>query len=107
VLGVRAAMSEGELAVWVPQLVTLCAGKFTMGLVARGLPGLTLTHLPIPPGAISPRSDTQYFGIERSGRCWDLLASPQQFGLDASEIAAHVPDAIPSPELELAIVLES
>ncbi len=49
VLGIRAGMPEGELMTQTPQLVKVCTPVFVRELVNRALPGMPLTHLPIPP----------------------------------------------------------
>lgn len=98
-LGVRSTLGAAEVAARVPQLVKVCSSKFVLELVRRAFPGMTLTHLPYPPAAISPRGDMQYFAIERAGPCWDTLVSTREIGV-------HVPDTIPDAELELAIVVE-
>jgi type VI secretion system protein ImpJ len=60
---------------------------------------MKIEHLQFPPASISPRSDTQYFNIERAGPCWDTLNSTHEIGV-------YVPDAIPQPEVELVILGE-
>jgi len=100
ILGVRCALQPNEVVARMPALAKVCSKKFVMELVKRAFPGLRLDHLPFPPAQISPRADTQYFAIERAGPCWDTIVSTQEVGV-------HVPDAIPSPDLELAIVLDT
>ena len=99
ILGVRAAMTANELIARVPELAKVCSSKFVLELVRRAFPGLRLDHLPFPPAQMSPRSDTQYFAIERSGPCWDTIVSTQEVGV-------FIPDAIANAQLELHIVVE-
>jgi type VI secretion system protein ImpJ len=99
VLGVRSSLPANEMVARVPALAKVCSKKFVLELVKRAFPGLRIDHLPFPPAQISPRADTQYFAIERAGPCWDTIVSTQEVGV-------FVPDAIPSPELELAIVVD-
>jgi type VI secretion system protein ImpJ len=100
ILGVRSSLLPNELAARVPTLTKVCSNKFVLELVRRAFPGLRLDYLPYPPPAISPRSDTQYFAIERTGPCWDTIVSTQEVGV-------FVPDSIPNVELELAIVVDA
>lgn len=100
VLAVRAAMGEADLMTKAPQLVKVCSPPFVRELVKRALPGLALTHLPVPPPAISARVETQYFGISKSGPCWDHMAQTRRIGV-------YVPGEIPQPEIEILVVLES
>lgn len=99
ILGVRSSLAGVELAARVPQLAKVCSAKFTLELVRRAFPGMRIEHMQFPPAAIAPRSDTQYFAIDRAGPCWDTLNSTREIGV-------YMPDAIPNPEVELVIVAE-
>ncbi len=100
VLAIRARMGEAELMARTPQLVKVCTPPFVRQLVKRALPGMGLTHLPVPPPAIAPRVETQYFGISRSGPCWDHMVQTRQVGV-------YVPGEFPDPEVEILVVLDS
>jgi type VI secretion system protein ImpJ len=99
ILGIRSSLSAVELAARVPQLAKVCSAKFTLELVRRAFPGMRVEHLQFPPASISPRADTQYFAVERSGPCWETLNSTHEIGV-------YLPDSIPHPEVELVIVAE-
>jgi type VI secretion system protein ImpJ len=92
-------VSEPELIARTPQLVKLCSKQFVPQLVNRALPGLALTHLPVPPSAIPVRADCQYFSVSRTGPCWDHIVQTREIGL-------YVPGDLPAPSLELLVVLE-
>lgn len=100
ILGMRAAMGEASLITGTPQLVKLCSARFVGELVKRALPGLSLTHLSIPPSAISPKVTTQYFAVNKSGPCWDHI-------LETKEVGIYVPGDIPNAEVELLVVLDT
>jgi len=100
VLAIRARMGEAELMARAPQLIKVCTPPFVRQLVKRALPGMQLTHLPVPPPAIAARVETQYFGISRNGPCWDHLVQTRQVGL-------YVPGEFPEPEVEILVVLDS
>jgi len=100
VFGIRAGLGEAELMAKAPQLIKVCTPPFVRELVKRALPGMALTHLPVPPPAISARLETQYFGVSRSGPCWDHLVQTRRVGV-------YVPGEFPSPEVEILVVLES
>lgn len=100
ILGIRARTGEAELISRTPQLAKVCSSKFVGELVRRALPGLTLTHLPVPPSAIPRRSDTQYFAMAKAGPCWDHLVQTRRIGV-------YVPGDLPEPELDLLVVLKS
>jgi type VI secretion system protein ImpJ len=92
-------MGEAELITKVPSLVKMCSAKFVSDLVKRALPGLTLTHLEVPPAAVSARVDSQYFTVNRSGPCWEHIMQTRSVGV-------YVPGELPAPELELIVILE-
>jgi len=100
VLAVRAAMGESDLMIKAPQLIKVCTPPFVRELVKRALPGLTLVHLPVPPPAISARVETQYFGIDRIGPCWDHMVQTRHIGV-------YVPGEFPNPEVEILVVLDN
>jgi type VI secretion system protein ImpJ len=100
VLAVRADAGEAEIIARTPRLVKICSRDLLPELVKTALPGLGLVHLPIPPSAIAPKVEFQYFGISRTGNCWDHIGETRKVGV-------YVPDEIPSAEFELLVVLES
>ena len=100
VFAIHARMDDAELMSRTPQLIKICTPPFVRELVKRALPGMTLTHLPVPPAAISARVETQYFGISRTGPCWDHIVKTRQVGV-------YVPGELPEPEVEILAVLES
>ena len=100
ILGVRSSLTTNEVIARVPELAKVCSAKFVLELVRRAFPGLKLDHLPFPPKEVTPRSDTQYFAIERSGPCWDTIVSTQEIGV-------YVPDAIPNAYVELNIMVDA
>jgi len=100
VLGLRASMPEGDLMTQTPNLVKVCTPDFVRELVKRALPGMQLMHLPIPPPAITRTVETQYFGISRSGPCWNRMLQTRQVGV-------YVPNAFPNPELQVLVVLDN
>jgi len=99
-LGIHAALGEADLITRTQQLVKICSAKFVPELVKRALPGLTLTHVPIPPAAIAAKLEYQYFSINRSGRCWEHMVETKTAGV-------YVPGELPSPELELIVILDT
>jgi type VI secretion system protein ImpJ len=100
VFAIHADMGEAELMAQTPKLIKVCTPPFVRELVKRALPGMALTHLPVPPPAISARVETQYFGISRSGPCWDHMIKAHQIGV-------YVPGEFPNPEVEILVVLDN
>lgn len=99
-LAVRAEMGDVELVSQVPELVKICSEKFIGELVKRALPGLPLSHVPVPPPAIAAKVETQYFLVSKSGPFWEHIVATKRVGL-------YVPGDIPKPEIQLLAVLGS
>jgi type VI secretion system protein ImpJ len=99
VLGIQSQVGEADLIVKTPELVKVCSSKFVGELVKRAMPGLTMTHLQVPPAAISAHVEAQYFGIGKAGPFWDHIVKTRRIGI-------YVPGELPAPELELLVVLE-
>ena len=100
ILAIKADIGEAEIMTRVPQLVKVCSPPFVRELVKRAMPGMSLLHLPAPPPAVAPRVDTQYFGISRSGPCWDHIMQTRRVGV-------YVPGEIPNPKVEILAVIEN
>ena len=99
VFGIEAPIGEVDLIAKTPRLVKICSQAFIGKLADRALPGLELTHLPMPPPAISPRVEAQYFGLNKSGPCWDHI-------VETREVGVYVPGELKNPRIELSVVLE-
>jgi len=100
ILSVYSPVGEADLIQKVTQLVKVCSAKFVPELVKRALPGLTITHLQIPPAAIAAKVDHQYFSIGRSGPCWESIVATRGVGV-------YIPGELPTPEVELTVLLEA
>ena len=94
-----ASPRRGQLALKLPHLAKVCAARIITELVRRALPGAPLQHLPVPPSAISPRSDWQYFAIVKSGNAWDTIVKTHDVGV-------YIPAAFPEAQAELSILIE-
>ncbi|MGH9606162.1 MAG: type VI secretion system baseplate subunit TssK [Terracidiphilus sp.] len=99
VLGMRSELGESDVARLTPALVKICSSKFVPELVKRALPGMKLTHLPVPPTAIRAEADMQYFAIDTSGPCWEHI-------LQTHSAAVYIPGEISKPEFELTVIVE-
>jgi type VI secretion system protein ImpJ len=99
IFGMRSPVSEPDLIVKTPQLVKACTSRFVPELVKRALPGLALTHLSVPPAAVSRKIEMQYFSVSRTGPCWEHIVQTRRVGV-------YVPGDLPTPEPELLVILE-
>jgi type VI secretion system protein ImpJ len=97
-LAISSEMAEADLVKRVPQLIKVCSASQVEHLVRAALPGIQLTHLPKPPGAIPVKLAFQYFSLNQTGAVWDAIGKSRNLG-------AYVPGDIPKPQLELVILL--
>ncbi len=100
VFALQSKIGEAEMISRTPQLVKVSSGASLPEVVKRALPGLRLTHLPMPPTAISPKVESQYFGISKTGTLWEQI-------METRKVGVYVPGELPDPEIELLVVLES
>ena len=99
VLAIHSDVGEVELVSKAAKLVKVCSSPFVRELVKRALPGLTLTHMPVPPAAVPAKVERQYFSIDRSGPCWEHIVKTRGVGI-------YVPSELSNPEVELLVLLE-
>jgi type VI secretion system protein ImpJ len=100
IFGIRCAIGEAELIERTPRLVKICSKEFVPKLVERALSGLKLSHLPVPPPALSPNIEFQYFAIDKAGPCWEHMVKTR-------DLAVYIPGELPDPEIELSVILQS
>lgn len=100
ILAIRAGIGEAELITKGPRLVKVCSEELLANLVKTALPGLPMVHLPVPPSAISPKVEYQYFGLSRIGMCWEHIVNTRKVGV-------YAPDELPNAEMELLVLLDS
>ncbi|HEY6447484.1 MAG TPA: type VI secretion system baseplate subunit TssK [Acidobacteriaceae bacterium] len=93
-LAISSDLREADLISRTPGLVKTCSATHIEQLIRQALPGLKLTHVPVPPRAIPVKLRYQYFSIDRSGPVWEAVTRARNF-------AAYVPGEIPNPDMEL------
>ena len=100
IFGIRCDIGEANLIESTGRLVKFCSRDFVPRLVERALYGLKLSHLPVPPPALSPKLEFQYFAVDKTGPCWERLVKTRELGI-------YVPGELPDPEIEVSVILES
>ncbi len=100
ILSMRSSLGEVDIMTRTPALVKICSKLFVPKLVERAIPGMPLTHIPVPPSSLGTRVDAQYFSVSRSGKCWEHIVQTREVGV-------YVPGDIPNADMELLVVLES
>lgn len=99
ILGVRSSLGESQQLRLVPRLIKVCSSRFVQELVRRALPGLPLTHLPVPPTALRTEPDMQYYAVDTSGPCWQHILHTRTVGI-------YIPGEISDPEFTLSVIVE-
>ena len=100
IFGIRSQLGEADLIHMTPRLIKVCSARFVPELVRRALPGLTLTHLPVPPSALRAEADRQYFSLDLSGPCWEHIQATRRVGV-------YVPGEVAGADFDLNILVES
>jgi type VI secretion system protein ImpJ len=68
-------------------------------LIGRAVPGISLSHEPIPPSAIPVKAGFKYFHLHTQGRWWDVICK-------ARRLALYLPDEFPDLKTELVAIKE-
>jgi type VI secretion system protein ImpJ len=97
-LAVNAGATKAEIIAKTPLLLKVCSGSHIEHVVRRALPGVTLTYVASPPSAIPVKLNYHYFSLNQSGASWEGIVSLRN-------LAAYVPSDLPTPQLELIILL--
>ncbi len=97
-LAFSADTSEESIIRKVPQLVKACSASQIEQLINMALPGITLSHVTVPPSAIPVKMKYQYFSLNQAGPAWEAVIRSRNF-------AAHVPGELLNPQMELIILL--
>jgi type VI secretion system protein ImpJ len=98
-LAVSAPLRQPELVSRVVHGCKAGSSDVVDTLIRHALPGLALTHVPQPAGAVPVKLDFQYFALAREGAAWEAVTR-------ARNLALYVPAEVP-PEarFELVVVL--
>jgi len=102
ILSLRSSCGEAAVISRVPSLVKVCSAAFVSKLVERAMPGLLLSHLQVPPSALAPKVEFQYFSLSKdlNHPCWKNISDSHQVGI-------YIPDELPESEVELQVILET
>lgn len=97
-LGIRAEMKQDELLRRAPQLLKVSSADQIDRLILRALPGIAVRHAASPPAILPAKLGWTYFHLERSGEDWDAVRR-------ARNLAVYAPAELPSPEMDLVVLL--
>lgn len=96
-LGVHAQVPVSRLTEEIPAKTKICSREQMGSLIGRAVPGVELTHEPVPPTAIPVRPGFKYFQLATSGRWWDAIVATRG-------VAIYIPEEFPELKLELIAV---
>jgi len=97
-LAVTSRVRQQELITRVLQGCKVGAADVVETLVRQALPGMELTHVSTPPGAVPVQLDFQYFSVTKRGGAWDAIEQ-------ARNLAVYVPEGLADARFELVILL--
>jgi type VI secretion system protein ImpJ len=100
IFGIRCRQPDSIVLRDTPRLVKVCSAEGVGKLVQRALPGLELTHLPVPPAALSAQADMHYFSLSAAGPCWQHILQTRQVGV-------YIPGEFGSAGFEISVIVES
>jgi type VI secretion system protein ImpJ len=97
-LAVSCEGRRADLSLRGPGVIKISSAAQIDHLIRQALPGVTMTHVPVPPSTIPVKLDHQYFLLQKSGNDWEAIVR-------ARNVAVYVPAEFPDPQLELVLVL--
>jgi type VI secretion system protein ImpJ len=98
-LAANAQVAPGRLIDDVPAKAKFSSPDEVSALIGRAVPGVALTHEPIPPSAIPVKPGFKYYHLHTSGRWWEAICK-------AKSVALYLPDEFPDLKVELVAIRE-
>jgi type VI secretion system protein ImpJ len=98
-LAANAQVAPNRLINDVPAKAKISSPDEVGMLIGRAVPGVSLTHEPIPPSAIPVKPGFKYFHLHTQGRWWDVICKTRS-------VALYLPDEFPDLKAELVAVKE-
>lgn len=98
-LAANAQIAPARLIEDVPAKSKISSPDEVGALIGRAVPGVSLTHEPIPPSAIPVKPGYKYYALHTSGRWWETICQ-------ARRLALYLPDEFPELKVELVAVRE-
>jgi type VI secretion system protein ImpJ len=98
-LAANAQIPANRLISDVPAKSKISSPDEINALIGRAMPGIELTHEPVPPTTIPVKPGFKYYHLHTSGRFWDTISK-------ARSLALYLPDEFPELKVELVAVRE-
>jgi type VI secretion system protein ImpJ len=98
-LAANAQVAPNLLISDVPAKAKISSPEEISMIIGRAVPGVSLTHEPIPPSSIPVKPGYKYFGLHTSGRWWETICK-------ARKLALYLPEEFPELKVELVAIRE-
>lgn len=98
-LAANAQVAANRLIEEVPIKAKISSPDEISALIGRALPGIQITHEPIPPSAIPVKPGYKYYQLHAQGRWWDVICKSRS-------LALYLPDEFPDFKAELVAIKE-
>jgi type VI secretion system protein ImpJ len=98
-LAANAQIPANRLISDVPVKSKISSPDEINALIGRAMPGVELTHEPVPPTTIPVKPNFKYYHLHTSGRFWETICR-------ARRLALYLPDEFPDLKVELVAVRE-
>ena len=98
-LAANAQIVANRLIEDVPSKAKISSPDEVNALIGRAVPGVALTHEPVPPTAIPVKPGYKYYHLHTSGRWWEAICK-------AKSLALYLPDEFPQLKVELVALRE-
>jgi type VI secretion system protein ImpJ len=96
-LAANAQIAPARLIEDVPLKSKITSPDEVGALIGRAVPGVSLTHEPIPPSSIPVKPGYKYYALHTNGRWWETICK-------ARKLALYLPDEFPDLKVELIAV---
>jgi type VI secretion system protein ImpJ len=93
-LAANAQIAANRLIEEVPAKAKISSPDEVNALIGRAVPGVSLTHEPVPPTAIPVKPGFKYYHLHTSGRFWEAICK-------VKSLALYLPDEFPDLKVEL------
>ena len=98
-LAANAQVAPARLIEEVPAKAKISSPDEVGAIIGRAVPGVSLSHEPIPPTAIPVKAGYKYYALHTSGRWWEAICKSRS-------LALYLPDEFPELKVELVAIRE-
>jgi type VI secretion system protein ImpJ len=93
-LAANAQVAPNRLIEDIPAKAKISSPDEVSAIIGRAVPGVSLTHEPVPPTAIPVKPGFKYYHLHTSGRWWEAICK-------VKSLALYLPDEFPDLKVEL------